>query len=163
MTAMTLMTAPGFSPSCRHELYRAQARCACARRGICLAADRFAATNRPTQSGTAASPQSPRGLGPRSRSHAPFDEPTGLITARCAHAGAHGRNVPLAPFAGWPPLAAGRRGSRTTAARSTNRVAALRGCKMYECTHERAFGTFAAPFDLALRGLLADCCAASAT
>ena len=68
MTAMTLMTVPGFSPSCRHGLYRAQARCACARRGICLAADRFAATNRPTQSGTAASPQSPRGLGPRSRS-----------------------------------------------------------------------------------------------
>lgn len=62
------MTVPGFSPSCRHGLYRAQARCACARRGICLAADRFAATNRPTQSGTAASPQSPRGLGPRSRS-----------------------------------------------------------------------------------------------
>lgn len=62
------MTVLGFSPSCRHGLYRAQARCACARRGICLAADRFAATNRPTQSGTAALPQSPRGLGPRSRS-----------------------------------------------------------------------------------------------
>lgn len=68
MTAMTLMTVAGFSPSCRHGLYRAQARCACARRVIGASADRFAATNRPTQSGTAASPQSPRGLGPRSRS-----------------------------------------------------------------------------------------------
>ena len=30
-----------------------------------------------------------------------------------------------------------------------------RGCKMYERTHKRAFGTFASTFDLALRGLLA--------
>lgn len=34
---------------------------------------------------------------------------TGLFALRFAHAGVHGRNVPLAPFAGWPPLAAGRR------------------------------------------------------
>ena len=42
-----------------------------------------------------------------------------------------------------------------TAARSTGRVAALRDCKMYKRAHKRAFSTFAAPFGLALRGLLA--------
>lgn len=103
--------------------------------------------------------------------HASFDEPAGLITARCAHAAGHRRDG--SPWVAVRRLAGSRSGSarlrstasmgrrhsphlnrcsRTTAARSTSRVAALRGCKMYECTHKRAFGTFAAPFDLALRG-----------
>lgn len=182
------MTVPGFSPSCRHGLYRAQARCACARRGICLAADRFAATNRPTQSGTAASPQSPRGLGPRSRSTlrsmsplgsslraaltpAPTGEtchwhlsPAGRLSQRVGAASLDGFHRSPSPAA--PQLLLTNHGgplNESSRGPPWLRVAALRGCKMYERTHERAFGTFAAPFDLALRGLLADCCAASAT
>lgn len=80
-------------------------------RVIRLAADRFAATDRPAQSGAAASPQSPRSLGLHSRCMFRSMSPPGSSLRVPLAPPATGATAPhRSPSAGWLALAAGRCG-----------------------------------------------------